>query len=109
MKAIVCPAVLPIVEVVSETEGKTGWDFALQFVSDEGALVKLTLSLSWQDYDLYCPDGAAPPEAVARAVGAVAWALWPEGLPARLDAAALRRRDRAADERVTQQVDLSAM
>ncbi len=104
------PANMPrVVEVLNETDSSNGWVFTVQFITDSGALQVLKLALSWQDYDLYCPDGAVAPEAVARAVACVAWDLWPEGLPDRLDAAALRRRNHSADTLVTQQVDLSAM
>lgn len=98
-----------VVEIVAETEAASGWEFKVQLIAPSGALILLQLTLSWQDYDLYCPDGAVPPQAVAKAVAAVAHELWIEGLPARLDAAALRRRDHDADRRVTQNVDLSAM
>lgn len=99
----------PLVEILHETETPGGWEFQVQVLTSAGACVPLRLKLSWQDYDLYCPDGAVPPEGVARAVASVAVELWPEGLPGCLDAASLRRRDHAADERVTQRVDLSAM
>jgi len=39
----------------------------------------------------------------------VARTLWTEGLPPRLDAAALRRRHHDADALVIERVDLSAM
>ncbi len=97
------------VEIVTETERARGWEFQVQFIGQSGELVPLLLSLSWQDYDLYCPDGAVPPQTVAKAVALVAWELWTEGLPRKLDAAALRRRDHQADQRVTQHVDLNAM
>lgn len=103
------PAMSRVVEVLNESESPTGWVFVVQFIDDEGALHAVRLALSWQDYDLYCPDGSVAPETVAKAVACVAWDLWPEGLPARMDAAALRRRDHGADALVTQRVDLSAM
>lgn len=104
------PAAMPsVVEVLTESETPGGWCFNVQWIAEDGALRSTRLALAWQEYDLYCPDGAVPPETVARAVAAVALELWPEGIPGRLDAAALRRRDHAADRRVTERVDLNAM
>lgn len=98
-----------VIEVLSERETPGGWTFEVQFVDPDGALRHLALSLAWQDYDLYCPDGAVPPGVVAEAVALVARTLWTEGLPPRLDAAALRRRHHDADALVIERVDLSAM
>jgi len=46
---------------------------------------------------------------VARAVMEVAGELWPDGVPARLDASTPRRRASDADERITERVDMRTM
>lgn len=99
----------PAVQIIHETETPGGWEFLVQFTDESSAPTRLRLTMTWQEYDLYCPDGAVPPEAVARAVATVAREVWADELPPRLDAAALRRRDHGADERVIHHVDLSAM
>ena len=98
-----------VFEILAEREGPRGWIFEVQQIRDDGALAKVELTLSWQDYDLFCPDGAVPPEGVARAVAEVARELWPAGIPPRLDASTLRRKSPDADVRVIGCVDLRAM
>lgn len=96
-------------EIISETEVTTGWMFRVQEIRADGTLAGVQFTLSWVDYDLFCPDGAVPPEAVARAVLEVAGELWPQGLPARLDASTPRRHAADADMRITERVDARAM
>jgi hypothetical protein len=104
------PGTMPgVVEVLTEREMPGGWSFHVQWIREDGALRATRLALAWQEYDLFCPDGAVPPETVAKAVAEVALELWEGDLPERLDAAALRRRDHGADRRVTERVDLHAM
>ena len=96
-------------EIVKEREEPAGWSFDVQEIRADGSLAGIRLTLSWADYDLFCPDGAVPPEAVARAVLEVAQDLWPEGVPPRFDASFPRRRDREANRRIVERVDLRAM
>lgn len=96
-------------EITGEREEQGGWSFQVQEIRADGSLAGVRLTLSWADYDLFCPDGAVPPEAVARAVIEVASELWPEGIPARLDASTPRRRAPDADRRIAERVDLRAL
>ncbi|MFO0962717.1 MAG: hypothetical protein U0625_07385 [Phycisphaerales bacterium] len=98
-----------MIEILSEQEGESGWTFQVQQILADGSLQSTRLTMSWQEYDLYCPDGAVPPEGVARAVAEVAAEMWPRGLPPRLDASTLRRHSPGADARVAERVDLRAM
>ncbi len=98
-----------IIEILSEREGESGWTFQVQQILPDGSLQSTRLTMSWQEYDLYCPDGAVPPEGVARAVAEVASEMWPRGLPPRLDASTLRRHAPGADEKIVQKVDLRTM
>jgi len=97
-----------VFEIIAERETAGGWAFDVQEIRSDGSLAGITLTLSWQDYDLFCPDGAVPPEGVARAVLEVARALWPEGVPPRLDASTPRRKSGDADRRITERVDSRA-
>ena len=96
-------------EIVSEHEEPNGWSFDVQEIRNDGSLAGLRLSLAWVDYDHFCPDGAVPPEGVARAVLEVGNELWPGGMPPRLDASTVRRRSPDADRRIIDRVDLRSM
>ena len=88
----------PPIEILTETEIERGWRFTAQAVQADGTLLPLTLELSWADYDFWCPDGSAPPAAVAES--AIRWILEHHGdrpLPARLDASHARRMHPDAD------------
>jgi hypothetical protein len=95
-------------EIISEREGPGGWTFEVQEIRHDGSLAGIRLTMSWQDYDLFCPDGSVPPEGVALAVLEVAKELWPEGVPSRIDASSPRRRAADADRRISERVDLRA-
>jgi hypothetical protein len=96
-------------EIISEREEPTGWRFDVQDIRADGSLAGVVLTLSWADYDYFCPDGSVAPEGVARAVLDVACALWPQGMPARLDASTPRRMAPDADQRITERVDMRSM
>lgn len=96
-------------EIVKEREEPAGWSFDIQEIRGDGSLAGIRLTLSWADYDLFCPDGAVPPEGVARAVMDVAAGLWPEGVPPRFDASFPRKRDPGADRRISERVDMRAL
>ncbi len=98
-----------IIEILAEREGPTGWTFDVQEIRADGSLAKTALTMSWQDYDFFCPDGAVPPEQVARAVAEVARELWADGIPARLDASQPRRKAADADRRIIERVDMRAI
>ena len=91
-----------IIEILAEREGPTGWTFDVQEIRADGSLAKTALTMSWQDYDFFCPDGAVPPEQVARE-------LWADGIPARLDASQPRRKAADADRRIIERVDMRAI
>jgi len=90
-------AVGPI-EILTETDTERGWRFTSQSVLADGTLLPLTLELSWADYDFWCPEGTAPPSAVAEAT--IYFILLHHGdrvLPVRLDASHARRMHANAD------------
>ena len=97
-----------VFEIIAERETPGGWSFDVQEIRGDGSLAGITLTLSWQDYDLFCPDGSVPPEGVALAVLEVAKELWPEGVPSRIDASSPRRRAADADRRISERVDVRA-
>ena len=91
----------PPIEILTESEIERGWRFTAQAVQIDGSLLPLTLELSWADYDHWCPDGSAPPAAVAES--AIRWILEHRGdrvLPARLDASHARRLKPDADRAI---------
>ena len=91
----------PSIEILTETGIERGWRFTAQAVERDGALLTLTMQLSWADYDFWCPDGTAPPAAVAESV--IRWMLGNRGdrpLPARLDASHARRMHPDADRAI---------
>ena len=96
-------------EIVSEREEPNGWRFDIQEIRHDGSLAGIRLTLAWVDYDHFCPDGAVPPEGVARAVLEVGGELWPGGMPARLDASTVRRMAPDADRRIIDRVDMRSM
>ena len=63
------------IEILTETEAERGWRFTAQAVQPDGALLPLTMELSWADYDFWCPDGTAPPAVVAECALRLAQAL----------------------------------
>ena len=86
------------IEILTETEIERGWRFTSQVVQETGALLTVALELSWADYDFWCPEGSAPPAAVAEC--ALRVILEHHGslpLPARLDAGHARRMHPEAD------------
>ena len=77
-------------ELGPETEDDAGWRYAASVFAD-GRVHRCTLTLSFQDYDLWCR-GQHAPSRVARA--ALTFFLEREGAgntPERLDCATLRR------------------
>jgi hypothetical protein len=91
----------PPIEIHTETEIERGWRFTAQALRPDGSLLPLTMELSWADYDHWCPDGSAPPAAVAES--AIRWILQHLGeraLPARLDASHARRLHPDADRAI---------
>lgn len=68
---------MPQVEIISEKEfgigdgaagirGR-GWEFDCQILDDEGRLKRITLRLSWADYNVWSVDGSDEPSKVAEA------------------------------------------
>jgi hypothetical protein len=86
------------IEILTETEAERGWRFTAQAVQPDGALLPLTMELSWADYDFWCPDGTAPPAVVAEcALRLILERRGDRPLPARLDASHARRLHPDAD------------
>ena len=89
------------IEILTETEAERGWRFTAQAVQPDGSLLKLSLELSWADYDFWCPDGTAPPAAVAEcALRVILEHRGDRPLPARLDASHARRLHADADREI---------
>ncbi|GJM18212.1 MAG: hypothetical protein DHS20C14_04250 [Phycisphaeraceae bacterium] len=88
------------VEVGAETETARGWSYRVRVVWMDDAESDHDVSLSWHDHD-HWSGGTAPPERViAAVVRAAGDALGREKLPARFDAASVRRWVPGLDERV---------
>lgn len=91
----------PQVEILSEVESSGRWTFTASVQRAGEPLAQHQVRLAWPDYDVLCPDGAAPPEAAARAL--LCWLLERERdtpgwrLPPAVDAAMPRRRWPGAD------------
>jgi hypothetical protein len=86
------------IEILTETEIERGWRFTAQALQQEGALLRVTLELSWADYDFWCPEGSAPPAAVAEcALRLILENRGEHALPTRLDASHARRLHADAD------------
>jgi len=86
------------IEILTETEADRGWRFTAQAVQPDGSLLKVTLELSWADYDFWCPDGTAPPAAVAEcALRVILEHRGDRPMPSRLDASHARRLHPDAD------------
>jgi len=89
------------IEILTETEAERGWRFTAQAVQPDGSLLKIPLELSWADYDFWCPDGTAPPAAVAEcALRVILEHRGDRPLPARLDASHARRLHADADREI---------
>ena len=89
------------IEILTETEISRGWRFTAQAVQADGTLLPIALEVSWADYDFFCPEGSAPPAAVAEAT--LHWMLEHRDdrpLPARLDASHARRMHPDADRAI---------
>ena len=79
-------------EIIQETEVPGGWAYDAQLVRDDGSLLRLTVTMSWPDYNHLCPDGTREPQDIAldalhdgvRVIGI-------EGIGARLDVSTVRR------------------
>ena len=89
------------IEILTETEAERGWRFTAQAVQPDGSLLKLSLELSWADYDFWCPEGTAPPAAVAEcALRVMLEHRGDRPWPARLDASHVRRLHPDADREI---------
>ena len=79
------------VRIDAERETDRGWSYRASIQWAHAPPAEVELSLSWHDHD-HWSGGAIPPSRVAEGVLRMAGeALGPSGLPARCDAATLRR------------------
>jgi len=92
--------VVPEIVVLDEQETPEGLRFTARL--EAGASSRsVAIRLHWADYNLWSPDGADPPEHVARAAIRFACSRSPlSELPASFDAAMLRRRHADADREI---------
>ena len=89
------------VEVVSETETGSGWNFEAQILDNEGTLWPFQVTLSWADYNLWSASGADEPNAVACAVLAFLASRMPAAeIRTAMDGSLARRLFDDADERI---------
>jgi hypothetical protein len=90
------------VEITSEEETASGWQFSAQILHNNGDLQRCTLHLSWADYNLWSPNGADAPEKVAEAALRFLISRQPATeLKQSFDASLLRRIAPDADESVS--------
>ncbi len=89
---------MPQIEIISENEKASGWEFRCQVLDDAGKLHTITLKLSWADYNLWSPDGADSPQRVAEAVlDFLLMRMQPGDLRSRFDASRARTQFPDAD------------
>lgn len=91
------------VEILSETECSSCWQFEVQILDAHGALTRHDVRLSWADYNLWSADGTDPPDRVVEA--AVQFLLShtaASDLPGNFDVSVARRMFSGADERIPQ-------
>lgn len=89
------------IEILTEVEVERGWRFTAQALQPDGSLLAMSLDLSWADYDLWCPEGSAPPAAVAEsALRCILEHRGERTLPPRLDASHARRLHAQADREI---------
>ncbi|MCH2132644.1 MAG: hypothetical protein MK116_02725 [Phycisphaerales bacterium] len=87
--------------LVEEVEAGDGWTFRFTIDIDEDHSRTIEIRMAWVDYNLWCPSGSARPSDVSHAVMRLFLAsLPPESVPARLDAARIRRLVSDADTQV---------
>lgn len=86
------------VEVLDEREAAAGWVFRVRISHAGGETTEHSVALSWVDHD-YWSGGASPPAKVVQRVMEYLIEQAPEDvIPARLDAASVRRRYPEIDE-----------
>lgn len=89
------------IEILRETEQGAGWTFEARATDPRGRAWPFAVRLAWADYNLWCPDGAIAPEAVARAALAFALSREPAAeIESTFDVARLRRRHPDADREI---------
>ncbi len=88
------------VEIGEETETDHGWSYAVRVVWMDDTETEHTVLLSWHDHDHWSGGTAAPERIVSRVVRAAGDALGRETLPAKFDAATIRRAVPDLDQRV---------
>ncbi|MCZ6493685.1 MAG: hypothetical protein O6933_06355 [Planctomycetota bacterium] len=90
------------VEIISEREIANGWSFEVQTAGDRAARRRrLTIELSWSDYNHWSVDGSDPPQRVVEAVVTFLLSrLKTQGLPKRFDASIARRQFADADQEI---------
>ena len=92
---------MPQIEITSELELTNAWRFESQVLGDGGELLRLTMTLSWADYNLWSQDGSDSPAKVAEAVLEFLLArLSLQQIPGKFDASLARRRFADADDKI---------
>ncbi len=97
--------VTPLIDILSEREMSSGWEFEAAIIAPDGQLVRIEVRMAFVDYNVWSPDGSATPSSVAEAVIATALAeTSATSLPAIFDASTLRRWIPEADRLITSRV-----
>ena len=87
------------IELGPETESSQGWSYEASVFAD-GRLHRLTVSLSFADYDLWCRGRVSPSRVVRAALNFRLGQGPAEGLADHFDCATLRRRFPQIDEQL---------
>ncbi|MCI0362283.1 MAG: hypothetical protein L0Y44_11370 [Phycisphaerales bacterium] len=89
------------VEILSEKDRPSGWEFSAQVLDDAGRIKACRMTLSWADYNLWSADGSDAPALVAEAV--ISFLVSRDHsveLADHFDASLARRKFRDADEQI---------
>lgn len=90
-----------LLETINEVQGPAGWSFGLNVVDERGTARRVTMTLSWADYNHWSRSGADRPSAVAEAVVMfLASRDGSEALKAKFDASLARRLHADADSAI---------
>lgn len=99
----------PLFEILSERESGQGWAFEVGVVTESGELERRRLTVSFADYNLWCPSGSRSPAHVASVVmGAMLGRTALKDVPASFDASLLRKRDASSDREIAERITYEA-
>lgn len=82
---------MPQIEVITEEESGPGWRYRIRITRDSGPQTEHEVSLSWADHDHWSGGAAAPSKVVEAVVRYLIHRDHERPIPARFDAATVRR------------------